>query len=84
MLYGDMPYEKITLKTLKRFYITKYTSEWLIDFPQMVIQSFDLNGNQWCKYANTTDAYKRKYVRHFLEFCHESDLNKADLLIIGW
>ena len=78
LLLGDGPYDKVTLKTLKRFYIVKYKPEWLYHFPTMASTCLGIN------YIADKNYSTSQYVRKFLDFCKDINITKQDFWNIGW
>lgn len=84
-LHGDSPYEKVTLKTLKRFYVTKYEEDWLKNFPQGAVYKLGLDTRDLAdKYINPTPKMQEAFVRTFYQFCEDFKITHEDLFYYGW
>lgn len=83
-LIGDSPYEYITLKTLKRFYVVKYEKQWLTVFPSKAINKLNLQGEYLHKYLNPTNKMNTAFVHTFYQFCIDFDITVGDLEYYGW
>jgi hypothetical protein len=87
-LLEEEPYEEgCTLKTLKRFYITKYKTKWLKRFPTGAIDKLSGFGKEtpaWIVEKYTKSGLPIAFVRTFYEFCDDYNMTKEDLETNGW
>lgn len=89
-LHGDIPYDNITLKTLKRFYITKYRPEWLREFPisytRILISTGYITPTDpiAIKYLEPSEDQNNGYVKNFLECCSDYNITMNDFISWGW
>lgn len=89
-LHGDSPYNYTTLKTLKRFYVTKYTPDMLRDFPPSYLGLLIHLGHvsptdpNVLKYTEPSPERHRGFVKNFLEFCEEYNVDNNEFTGWGW
>jgi hypothetical protein len=69
----------LTLNTLKRYYVAKYSSQRLRDLPNFVIAKLQLDPRP--AYASKPTEH---FASHFYRFCDDYGLTKADLAYCGW
>lgn len=81
---SNEPYEYCTLRTLKRFYVTKYSKSWLRQLTKFGVKKLGLTGDNVGKYLNPTAKMKQGVVRTFYQFCDEFNINANDLYYYGW
>lgn len=83
-LNGGHPYDRVTMRTLIRFYIVKYKEEWLQELPAKAIRKLALTGPHVAKYLDPTPAMRLGKVRTFLQFCEDFSLTTDHLDYYGW
>ena len=89
-LFGDVPYNTVTLNTLKRFYVTKYRAEWLQDFPQsyarlmVYVNRIEPTDSIAMKYLFPSNKQLMGFTQHFLECCNDFRISQDDFRGWGW
>ena len=71
---------QVTLRTYKRYFVTKYKPAWLQDFPKQAITLFGFSGPNTLRHTSARLQDDKAYVRNFYEFCTEFNMSREHLI----
>ena len=89
-LVSAHPYDRVTFRTLKRFYVTKYRPEWLRRFTQAYVRLvvdlgyFAETDPLVLKFLYPTEEQLMGFVKNFYDCCIEFNIPPQEFEAWGW